>query len=465
VLISKTWGERYKDNSGMLIEKSRVETGSTTLTTIRTGWPRDAAIPEADRGRLKSIERPNGTVELHSHALHGENLVTTIDKGAGTLSGVTDGTRTVSTHTKHDTLIKEIVSDIASGVVLSTREAIAFDANDQVTRWAYDNDLDDFSETLNGCCGIDSTRSRDGIATTYTRDGLKRPKTAISQGITLTYTYGSTTIGGTVFPTENVTATAGGLTLDRGTTVRDLAGNVIQQISPDLDGDGNPEITTITRDFASRTTTTTHPDDGTIVSTDYADGQSQSTTGTATAPVYHTYLTHTEQGGGLVTGTASTATGPWNLTYQNLASRTLKSTFHDGTTELVLQTNSYDTVGRLISTTDADNVTTLTAYNAKGEAYRRAIDLNQNGQIDNTDRVTDTLQDVIADSPIGAAIRTSSVLYDLNNDPVTLSTTYQSTDGLTTRQETLGVANPRHLDPRLPHRPRRRLLDRHQYLT
>jgi hypothetical protein len=128
------------------------------------------------------------------------NLVTTIDKGEGTLSGVTDGTRTVSTHTKHDTLIKEIVSDIASGVVLSTREAIAFDANDQVTRWAYDNDLDDFSETLNGCCGIDSTRSRDGIVTTYTRDGLKRPKTATSQGITLTYTYGTTTIGGTVFP-------------------------------------------------------------------------------------------------------------------------------------------------------------------------------------------------------------------------------------------------------------------------
>lgn len=443
VLVSKTWGERYKDNSGMIVEKKRVETGSATLTTIRTGYSKkDSSASEANRGRLVSIEYPDGTVALHSHALQGDNLVTTIDKGAGTLSGVTDGTRTVSTHTKYDVLIKEVVSDIASGVVLSTKEAIGFDSYNEPTRWAYDNDLDDYSETLKGCCGIDSERSRDGIVTTYTRDGLKRPKIATSQGITLTYTYGSTTIGGTVFPTENVTATAGGLSLDRGTTVRDLAGNVIQQISPDLDGDGNPEITTIARDFASLTTTTTHPDDGTIITTDYADGQSQSTTGTATAPVYYTYLTHAEQGGGLVTGTASTATGLWNLTYQNLVRRTLKTTFHDGATELVLQTHTYDTVGRLISTTDADNVTTLTAYNTKGEAYRRAIDLNQNGQIDNADRVTDTLQDVIADSPIGAAIRSTTILYDLNNDPVTLSTTYRTPDGLTTRQETLGVANP-----------------------
>jgi RHS repeat-associated protein len=219
-------------------------------------------------------------------------------------------------------------------------------------------------------------------------------------------------------------------------------GNVIQQISPDLDNDGNPEITTITRDFATHTTTTEHPDGGEIVSVDYADGHSKSTTGSSTAPRFYQYTTHAEQGGGRLSATGPSATGPWTKTYENLQGRTLKSTFDDGTTETVLQNNTYDNLGRLVSTKDADNVTQLLEYNAKGEAYRRAIDLNQNGQIDNADRVTDTIQDVAADSPVGPAIRRFSVIYDLANNPVTVSTTYQSTDGLSTRQETLGVANP-----------------------
>ena len=113
--------------------------------------------------------------------------------------------------------------------MLSTHEAIALDANEQVSRWAYDNDLDDYSETLDGCCGLDSTRTRDGIVTTCTRDGLKRPRSAISQGVTLAYTYGKKTIGGTDFPTENVTTTAGGLTPAQGTTIHYLARNVIQK--------------------------------------------------------------------------------------------------------------------------------------------------------------------------------------------------------------------------------------------
>jgi RHS repeat-associated protein len=446
VLVSKTWGERYKDNSGQVIEKSRVETGNATLTTTRTAFPSDAATPAAQRGRMKSVENPDGTLSLYAYALQGENRIETIDSGSGTLSGVTDGTRTVSTYTKDDTLIKEVVSDIASGVILSTRQAIAFDANDQPTRWAYDNDPDDYSETLNGCCGIDSERSRNGILTTYTRDGLKRPKTAISQGITLTYTYGKKTIGSTDFPSVSITATAGSLTLNQGSTVYDHAGNVIQQVSPDINGDGNEEISATTHDFSTRTTTVTNPDGGTIVSTDFADGQSQSTTGTATAPRFYSYSTHNEQGGGELTATAPTANGPWNLTYTNLAGQTLKTVFSPtlitDPSALITSTNTFDSLGRVVSTTDADGVTQLLAYNAQGEAYRQAIDLNQNGEIDSADRITDTAQDVVDESPIGAAIRSTSIIYDLDNNPVTLSTSYRSPDGLTTRQESLGVANP-----------------------
>jgi RHS repeat-associated protein len=442
VTVSKTWGERYKANSGEVIEKSRVETGSATLTTIRTGYPDNDSVSAVERGRLKSIQHPDGTVTLHRHTMQGDNRLETIDTGVGTLSGVTDGTRTVSTYTKDDVLMAQVTSDIASGIELSARQAIAFDSNDQPTRWAHDNNPDDYSEILNGCCGIDSERTRDGILTTYTRDGLKRPKTATSRGITLSYTYGRKTIGGTDFPSISIAATAGNLTLNKGTTVHDHAGNIIQQISPDLDGDGNEEITSTIRDFTARTITTTNPDGGTIISTNHADGQSKSTTGTATTTKFYQYATHAEQGGGLASATASTANGPWTKTYENLAGRTLKTTFDDGTSEIALQTNGFDNLGRLISAKDADNVTQLIAYNSEGEAYRRAIDLNQNGQIDSTDRVTDTLTDILNVQGFGPTIRQQTIVYDEANTARTANTTLRSPDGLLTRTTTLGVANP-----------------------
>ena len=447
VLVSKTWGERYKDNSGMLVEKSRVETGSTTLTTTRTGWPNSVSIPVADRGRVKSIQFPDGTVELHTHALHGDNLVTTIDKGVGSLSGVTDGTRTVSTFTKHDTLIKEVVSDIASGIVLSTKEAIAFDADDQPTRWAFDNNPDDYSEVLKGCCGIDSERSRDGIVTTYTRDGLKRPKTATSRGITLTYTYGKKAIGGTDFPSINIAATAGNLTLNKGTTVYDHAGNVIQQISPDLDGDGNEETTATTRDFTARTITTTKPDGGTIVSTEFADGQSKSTTGTAVPDSSQTITVGNNLDGISGAVIKSTTTRPSNTaagdqvstSYQAVGGLTLLTQLNGTTTA----TYAYDNFARLILITDGDGLKQHTAYNTKGESYHRATSRDGNDTIDpGTDTVSETLTDV-ADVPgFGPAIRSVSKVWTGANTSVVTATTLQSPDGTKTSTTTLGVANP-----------------------
>ncbi|MGD9418134.1 MAG: RHS repeat domain-containing protein [Verrucomicrobiota bacterium JB025] len=449
VVVSKTWGERYKDNSGYYVDKSRVETGISTLTTIRTGYPDDESVPEADQGRVKSIQYPNGTIALYSHAMNGDNLVVTVDSGVGSLGGITDGTRTISTYTSTDTLIEETVSDIASGVVLSMKVAIAFDANGLPSRWAYDYNTEDYSETLNGCCGIESTRSRDGVVTTYTNDALKRPKTVTSQGVTTTYTYDTVEIDGTAFPSTKIVKSSGSLSQDLGTTVYDHAGNVIQRIMPDLDGDGNDEVTNISRNYATRTTTTTNPDGGTVVVVTHADGRTKSTTGTGVNPRYHSYSTHSEQGGGRVTATANSVGGPWHRNYQNLAGRILKATIYEQSeegegSELTLNTYGYDIVGRLSSTSDADGVTNLTAYNTKGEAYRQAIDLNQNGQIDSADRITETISDVVADLSIGDfsfgdAIRTRTIVYDLSNNPITTATSYRSPDGLTTRQDVLGV--------------------------
>lgn len=440
VLVSKSWGERYKDNSGLLVEKNRVETGTSTLLTIRTGYADDESASVAERGRLKSVENPDGTVEVYRYQLQGTNLVETAEKGAGTTSGVTSGTRTISTYTSDDVLIKEIKVDIASGLELSAKEAIAFDSNQQPTRWAYNNDPADYSETIYGCCGIDSTRSRDGIVTTYTRDALKRPLTEVSLGITTTYTYGGKSIGGVSCPTVASVKTAGGLTQLLGTVVTDHAGNVVERVSPDLDGDSNEEVTEIVRNVASRTKTSTNPDGGTTIEIDYADGQSKSRSGTAVAPSEWTYGMHSEQGGGLVTTSyaGNSSSTRWTKSYQNLAGDTLKTTAPGGSGEVAIQINAFDAAGRITAISDGDGVATIYAYNAEGERYRTALDLNQNGQIDNADRVTDTLEDVVTESPIGAARRIRQIIYDLSNQPVTTSTTLQSVSGLLNRTEVLG---------------------------
>jgi hypothetical protein len=95
--------------------------------------------------------------------------------------------------------------------------------------------------------------------------------------------------------------------------------------------------------------------------------------------------------------------------------------------------------GRLLSTKDADSVAQLLAYNAKREAYLRAIDLNQNGQIDNADRVTDTIQDIVTNSPTP------------NHDPILL-------DGILLAQTpapSKSPSSPPRPSPHLPYPSRR----------
>lgn len=440
VLVSKTWGERYKDNARQVIEKSRTETGSSTLLTIRTGYPTDESASETERGRLKSLQNPDGTLVLHHYELQGTNRVETVEEGAGSLSGVVDGTRTISTYTKDETLIKEAVVDIASGVELSSKEAIGFDSEGEPTKWAHNHNPDDYSEILNGCCGIDSTRTREGIVTTYTRDGLKRPVAEVSQGVTMSYSYGKKAIGGMDYPSVTQVKTAGSLSLDLSTIILDHSGRVIEKINPDADGDGQPETTTISRNVASRTVTTIHPDGGTEIQIGYVDGKSKSQTGTAVAPAAWDYETHALQGGGLVTTSygGSSSSTRWRKIYQSYNGRTLAIKVPGVSEEMAIQLNTYDEFQRLVRSVDADGVSTIFAYNAKGERYRSVLDLNQNGEIDVADRVSDVVQDTVGSSPVGSASRTRTIIYDLSDAPIEVATTYRSVDGERVRTETLG---------------------------
>jgi RHS repeat-associated protein len=443
ITVARTWGERHKNNAGEVVETTHTQQGATTLTTIRTGYPDNASATAAERGRLKSIQFPDGTVELHRYQTQSENRVETTESGSGTPAGVTAGTRTISTWSNRDVLTKQVVEDVASGINLSTRQAIAFTSAGSPTRWAYDNNPEDFSETLYGCCGIDSTRGRDGTTTSYTHDALKRPTTAVSNGITTTYIYGQTADG---FPSVRITRNAGtgasARSLDEGTSVSDLAGRLIRAISPDLNGDTTDETTSTSYDSAVQTTTN-NPDGGAVVSTSFIDGQAKAISGTAAPDASYQYTVGTDIDGIAGAVMKATVTRPSGSdigdlvtdTYTGVGGQTLASR----TNGVVTATYGYDSSGRLVLATDGDSVKTQHAYNGLGERYRTAVSRDGNATIDpGTDTVTDTVREV-ADVPgFGPAVRTTQKVWTGANTAVNVSISLRSPDGLSISTDVIG---------------------------
>ena len=98
--------------------------------------------------------------------------------------------------------------------------------------------------------------------------------------------------------------------------------------------------------------------------------------------------------------------------------------------------------GQLNREIDPDSVATL--YNAQGELAYTAIDLDRDNQINwsGTDRITQTLNDVIANHGTNVR-RTRTYVYPNNGSSATLlvSTVETSTDGLRAWQTTWNGAN------------------------
>src|SRR5690606_2717450 len=119
-----------------------------------------------------------------------------------------------------------------------------------------------------------------------TLGGRNLPKTTITQ----TITSGSES-SGFLLVSENVV---------------NLRGQTLLSRSPDVDGDGNPEVSTYDREVITRTNTSTGADGVTHVSTSYADGQRHSSVSMydneAITPLeMYDYTLHNLKGGGLKT--------------------------------------------------------------------------------------------------------------------------------------------------------------------
>ena len=391
---------------------------------------RYAAGPFVERERR--VTNPNGTVVLDSYtrdASGQETLIAKTGQPNAALDDIIDGLRTVTLTSAAGQTTSETVTHISSNLELSSWTATQFDGLNRPTRLDYTDGT--FTTRDYACCGLSSTRDRSGLFTSYVYNGLGQQTDITSDGITIHTTYDAdgrvksvTRLG-----TDNSS-------MVQSTSVYDIAGRLIEQ------RDALNRLTTFGETFdagSGQTTRTLTAPGGTSVELRARDGSSLSLSGTAVAPRSYEYGVDaagvfTKQ---ILVG-ESGSTSEWVKTYTDFAGRGYKTVMADNAT-----TQSYfNTIGQLVRQVDPDGVTTLFAYNARGEQEITAVDMDGDGVIDfdGTDRITKTVTAVAARGAYTVQRNTTQVWEtDGQNTPTTISISEFATDGLHSWQTVRGL--------------------------
>ena len=379
-------------------------------------------------GRIKSIVNPDGTVRLYSYDKTGDVLTTTIASGAGTVAGVTDGTQTI-TRSDARGVTETTTSDIASGITTDFVHNSDFDDQGRVLETQY---LDGTSTTTSyGCCGPASVTDREGTTTTYEYDALSRLFATARNGITnvnATWDAHGNVTSTIRIGTDNSTITTSQAAYDgagRRVSATDALGNTTTY-AYSFDEDGNA------------VTTTTYPDDATLVETSGRDGNLLSVSGTAAHPVKYEYGIDAN---GRFTKTILVGAGgaetEWVKTYVDMLGRQYLTVYPDDSQSRTW----YNNKGQEVKQTDPDGVTVLYAYNAKGEREYTATDTNQDGAIDltGTDRVVRRTTQVLAAHGTNVRRVRTYVWKTANIDAATLVATEDTAvNGLAAWSESFG---------------------------
>jgi YD repeat-containing protein len=299
-----------------------------------------------------------------------------------------------------------------------------------------------------GCCGPTLMMDRDGTATSYTYDPLRRRETESVHGLTYRTTNDAA---------DRVLARwrmgTDGTVITNARSAYDLAG----RLTNTWDAVGQPTRFHETN-APGRRVTTTYADGGMRVQEYFRDGTLKRETGTAAFPSRHEY--------GVTNGVANgqncfltwrreikldhvgNDTPEWTLTLTDPAGRDVKTLFAAPAGQPVPASERvFNTLGQLSREIDPDGVTTLHFYNAKGEPRYRVLDANRNGAIDwsatNGEHVVETTTAIVS-GPGGVTVRreqTSVTAQDGSSALTPVSVSDTSLDGLRVWQTVHGQTN------------------------
>jgi RHS repeat-associated protein len=362
----------------------------------------------ANFARLKSVVRPDKTLQTFNYAddpagFYRTNMTAT-GVPNGTFTAVVDGTSNyIVLNIAGEPLIDQVM-DVLTGTILSRSVATNFDDLGRAGRITY---LDGTHEDKQyACCGIDNIMDRDGVITQYFYDASKRQ---VAQSRLNVLTTNILDGSGRTIKTLRIGTDATQVTLSQ--LGYNLAGTLVNQTN------GLGGITTVSEtrnSLGALVRTTTYPDGGTRVETNYVDGQIKSITGTAVHGLRYEYGYESYGATGdsddnyqryakeIKLNTDGSDSSEWTRTYTDIAGRVYKTMYSDGTpsnlTDNPYEKSWYNNKGQLWKQRDADGVVTLFAYNAKGEREYAAIDVDSNDAIDfaGLDRVSRTTNCIVS---------------------------------------------------------------------
>jgi RHS repeat-associated protein len=395
------------------------------------------------------IENSDGSAVTYGYKSSGNEMMITKRSGAGSRTGITSGTQTVTSVNLGNYPTSEVTTDIATNRLIERWDTdlgynSGFDALGRPIKRIYNADVTDYDITQYACCGLDYFRSRMGMTTQYFRDELKRVyKTETKASDVSPMVTDFTTIAGLA---QTRTRSIGGQLLFMGFSSRSLDGLTRTTTGPArksaLAAD-RPVTTSVTsHSLVGDTETTTFADGSTSITANYLDGRTKSITGTAVPDMTFDYATHTLNGGGETIIT--TASGVVTSQFKDLLTRPIKVV--SGTTGTSLYTYYPTTAtsgyrGKLATMTDGDNVASTYGYDAEGQltTTARTIPLASG----TATQVTTTTRDVVANvllqgRNLGVSRRQTQTLAATGLPTVTTSESFVATAGLVTGSRSLG---------------------------
>jgi RHS repeat-associated protein len=415
--------------------------GSAWHVTTTAYYPDSATAPAT--GRIKWIEKNDGTAATFAYAIVSGNLVTTARTGAGSSSGITAGTETKTTYGLGNIPISEVTTDIASNLVTEQWDTdLSYNGGfDQIGRpitRIYNGDVTDYDIARYACCGLEFSRDRMGATTSYFRDGLKRVyKTETKTSDTSPAVSTFTTVNGlTTTETRRVGSSDSLFLGSRTVSIDGLTRTITGPSAKSTNITDRPTTTTvISHSSTGDTETTTRADLSNSITAYYLDGRPKSISGTAIADMTYDYATHNENDGGETSTTS--ASGVVTTRYTDLQGRVSKVVSGaTGTTTYAYYPLSADPGKRtqLHTLTDGDNVIVTYDYNAEGEriSTSRLIPLAGSGT---ATQVTSQDDEVVPDITLhgvslGVSVRTTQTVSSTGVDPVIVSESFVSRDRL-----------------------------------
>ena len=398
--------------------------GTNVLRTVTAFYP--VAANDARSGFVASIRHEDGKLDLYDYELSSNIWVRTVthlhEQSPAPVSGKT--TRDITATNRRGETLEQKTEAFIDGVWYTiARNQMTY--NFEGKRITSENLAGQVTTTAWDCCHKVSEVQPDGSTTTWDYDA-EGHMIASSRLIPLDMTnvtwlatcYEYDDLGRQTATWQTNYAAQVGLPVAR--TRYDQLGRVIARV----DQLGNATTTEYSPD--GRTVFVHNPNTSTRVTTRSASGDTLSITGTAVTPAFHTY-------GILPDGTrwsrtvhGETANSPrFTKHYENLLGQTIREERSGFQGAVLATTHSYDSLGRLVSTTADYEPTTEYTYDALG--VRSASVRRADGQW----RKTETFSSFVLDNALVWLTQTNIVsCSDSSIAPLVASSSRQLT-GLT----------------------------------